>query len=154
AGQHLGRPSEGRKMSVVALADDVEVEAETVHMHLLRAGQGEPAPRRVRRVVDIERLAAAVARGHTFDLEGEDIGDHGRAPKPGKSEIDRFELDAAEIANQVFGDEGGWPARLPTDDGGKSLALRVVGAIVDHACEDPVAIGHNLAGTNDQHETQ
>ena len=59
--RRLCRPRKRREMAVIALADEIELEAKAMHMHLLGARQGEAPPRRMRRVVDVERLAAAVA---------------------------------------------------------------------------------------------
>ena len=66
-------------MAVVAIPHEIEVEAKTVHMHFLRARQGQAAPHRVRGVIDVEWFAAAVARGDAFDLERQQFGDLGRA---------------------------------------------------------------------------
>src|SRR6266853_2096697 len=69
-------------------------------------------------------------------------------------EVERLELDAAEVADQIIADERGWAARLAADDRGQRLTLRIVRPLVDHAGEDPVAIGHDFAETNDQRELQ
>jgi hypothetical protein len=67
-------------MAVIALTDQGEVEAEAVDMRLLRASERQPPARRMGGVVDVEWLAAAVARGHALDLEGEDARTCGYAP--------------------------------------------------------------------------
>src|SRR5215204_1422554 len=70
-----GSPGERREMSIVALAGEAEAEAEALQLRLARARQREAAVGRMGGVVDVERLAGAVARGHALDLEGEDAGD-------------------------------------------------------------------------------
>ena len=47
-------------MPVIARADKIQVETKAVQMHLLCAGQRQTAAGRVRRIVDVERFAAAV----------------------------------------------------------------------------------------------
>src|SRR5262249_27223498 len=61
-------------MAVVALAHEIEAEPEAVHVQLFGTSQGETAACRMGRVVDVERLAAAVARGHTLDLKDRTSG--------------------------------------------------------------------------------
>ena len=39
---------------------------------------------------------------------------------------------------------------LAADDRGKRPALRLIGPLVDNAGKNPVAVGHDLAGANDQ----
>src|SRR3954447_4061558 len=75
-------PGEGREMPVIALAGHVEVEPETVHMQVFGARQREAPVGGVCRVVDVIGLAAAIARGHTFDLEGEQARRGGTAGQP------------------------------------------------------------------------
>src|SRR4029450_913663 len=91
-------------MSIVALAGEAEVEAEALHFSPARAGESEAAVGRMGGVVDVERLAGAVARGDTLDLEGEDARDVGGAPQALGGEADVAELDAAEVAHQVVAD--------------------------------------------------
>jgi hypothetical protein len=62
-------------MTIIALAHQIQVKAEAVHMRFLRLGKRQPAVGGVGGVVDVGRLAAPVARGDTFDLECQDIGD-------------------------------------------------------------------------------
>jgi hypothetical protein len=57
----IRRPGKRREVPVVALADHIQIEAEAVHLELRRSCQREAAAGGMRRVVDIERLAAAVA---------------------------------------------------------------------------------------------
>ena len=144
----------GAKCPLLPLPDEIEVEAKAMHVHLCRARQGEAAARRVRGVVEVERLAAAVARSDAFDLERQNVGDHGRALQPIQIEFYGLVGDATEVADQVFADEGGRAARLPADDCGKCLALRLIRALVDNAGEDPVAVGHDFAGADHQRELQ
>src|SRR5438552_15000844 len=100
-------------MAVIALPDEFEVESKATHLQRLRPCQGEAAGGGVRRVVDVERFAAAVARGDTFDLERQHVGNHGRTLQPFEAELYRLVNDAAEIADQVFTDEGGRAPGLP-----------------------------------------
>ena len=66
----LGRPRERREMAVVPFAHHVEIEFEAVHVELRPAPcQGKTPAGGMCRVVDIERLATAIARWHPFDLE-------------------------------------------------------------------------------------
>src|SRR5213075_317915 len=58
----LVRPGEGREMPIIAPAGQIEVEPESVHLQILGLGQSETAAGRVPRIVDVERLAAAVPR--------------------------------------------------------------------------------------------
>src|SRR5271156_139094 len=139
-------------MAVVALPHEMEVEAKAVHMHFLRARQGEAAARWVRRVVDVERLAAAVPRGDALDLERQNAGDHGRALQPIEVEFYGLVGDAAEITDQVFADEGGRAARLPADDCSERLTLRLIRAFVDNTRENPVAVAHDFARADHQRE--
>jgi hypothetical protein len=67
---------------VIAFADQVQVEAETLDVRLLRPGERQAAVGLMRRIVDIERVAAAVAGDDALDLERQDIGDRGRALEP------------------------------------------------------------------------
>src|SRR5271156_2889760 len=119
-------------MAVVALPHEIEVEAKAVHMHFLRARQGEAAARWVRRVVDVERLAATVARGDALDLERQKAGDHGRALQTIEIQFYGLKGDAAETSAQVLGLQGGGPPRLPADDCGERLTLRLIRAFVDN----------------------
>ena len=83
-------------------------------MRFLRPGERQAAVRRVRGIVDVERLAAAVARGDALDLEGKDIGDRGRALEPLDVNLDRLELDPAEVADEILADERRRAAGFPT----------------------------------------
>src|SRR5437762_1126199 len=85
-----GRPGERREMPVIAGSRHVEVDAEGVDTGFLRARQGEAAVRRMTGIVDVERVAAAVARRHALDLEAEKFGDHGAPGQPGNGEFDRL----------------------------------------------------------------
>lgn len=66
-------------MPVIAFGDQVQVKPETLDVRLLRPGERQAAVGRMRRIVDIERVAAAVAGGDALDLECQDIGDRGSA---------------------------------------------------------------------------
>src|SRR5579863_1202873 len=104
-------------MSVVALADHVDVEPKAVHVELPGSCQGEATAGRMRRVVDVERLAAAIARCDALDLERQDVGDRYRALQSIHLELHRIELHAAEIAYQVSADHTGWPTNIAAHDG-------------------------------------
>src|SRR5262249_7496437 len=150
----LVRPGERRVVPVVADAREVEVEPEAVDVGLAGAGQREAPVRRVGGVVDVERLAAAVARGDALDLEGEDAGD-GRPPLQAVLlEAARPDLHAAEIAHQVVVDHRRPAAGLAADDRRQGLALSGSRPLVDDAAEDPVALGHHPARADDQREAQ
>src|SRR5579864_899543 len=136
----LGGPGERSVVPVIALADQVKVEAETVDVRLLRPGERQATVGRMRRIVDIERVAAAVARRNALDLERQYVGDRGRTPEPVDVNLDRLELNPAEIANEMLTDERRRAAGFTPDDGGKRDALEGVGAVVDHARENPVAV--------------
>src|SRR5437870_3122592 len=99
-------------MAVVALADDVQIEAETVDMSFSRARKCQAPVRRVRGIVEIERLVRPGARSDAFDRESQDTRDRRRALQPGEIELDRFEFDATEIADQMLTDERRRAARL------------------------------------------
>src|SRR6266540_322467 len=88
-----GGPGERREMSIVALAGEAEAEAKALHLGLARAREREASVGRMGGVVDVERLAGAVARGHTLDLEGEDTRDVGGAVQALGGETDVAELD-------------------------------------------------------------
>ena len=145
-------PRERGEMAVVAVAREIEVEAETVHPGFARPRQGQPAARRMAGVVEVRGLAAAVARQHTLDLEGGDVGDRGAAFEALDRDIDRLEFDAAEIADQILPDESRRPAGVAADDRRQRLALGRVGRLVDDAGKDPVAVGHDLARADHQRE--
>src|ERR1700723_334255 len=106
----------------------------------------------MRRVVDIERLAAAVAGGDALDLERKDIGDRSRALERVDVNLDRLELDAAEVADEVLADERWRATGVAPDDGGKRSTLDVSRIVVDHARKNPVAVGHNATRADHQRE--
>jgi len=54
-------------MPIIAPAGQIEVEPESVHLQFLGLGQSETAAGRVPRIVDVERLAAAVHVTGWFD---------------------------------------------------------------------------------------
>ena len=99
-------------MPVIALAGHVQIEPEAVHMQVLGLRQRETPVGGVRGVIDVIGLAAAVARGDPFDLEGEDTGDRRAAGQPRHRELDRLVVDAAhdagiaapfaELADQLY----------------------------------------------------
>jgi hypothetical protein len=90
---------------VIAFADHVQVEVETRDVGFLRPGECQAAIGRMRRVVDIEWVAAEVAGRDALDLERQDIGYRGRAPEPLDANLDRLELDPAEVADEVLANE-------------------------------------------------
>ena len=67
-------------------------------------------------------------------------------------ELNRPKLDAAEVTNQVLADDCGWPLGLAADNRRQRRSLDLVGLLVDNARENPVAVGHNLARTDNQRE--
>jgi hypothetical protein len=101
-------------VAVVAVADQIQIEAEAVHMGFLGPGQRQAAVGRVAGVVEVIRLAAAVARGDALDLEAGDAGDRGPADEPIRGELDRRELDAAKIADQMGRPGRRRPRRRPS----------------------------------------
>src|ERR1700693_5711899 len=101
---------------------------------------------------DIERVAAAVAGDDAFDLERQDIGERGGALEPLDVNLDRLELDPAEVADEVLADERRRAAGFASADGGKRGALDVVGAVVYHSRENPVPVGHDPARADYQRE--
>src|SRR5215831_17181332 len=127
-------------MPVVALRHEIEVEAKAVHLQFAGPRQREAPPRRMGRIVDVERLTAAVARSDTLDFERDDGGDRGRALQPIQSELDRFVHDAAEVGDQVLADKGWRPTRLSADDRGEGLPLRLIGPLIDDAGKNPIAV--------------
>ena len=64
-------------MAVIALPGNIQIQAKTVHAHLLGACQSEPAAGGVSRIVDVEWFPAAVTRRNAFDLERDDVRDDG-----------------------------------------------------------------------------
>jgi hypothetical protein len=105
-------------------------------------------------VVDVERLAGAVARGHALDLEGEDARDVGGAAQALGGEADVAELDAAEVAHQVVADHLRRATGLSAHDVRERAALGFVGPGIDDAAEYPAAVRHDPAGADDQGELQ
>jgi len=67
-------------------------------------------------------------------------------------DLDRLKLDAAEVTNQVLADDRRWPPGLAADNRRERRSLDLVGLLVDNARENPVAVGHNLARTDNQRE--
>src|SRR6266851_2729423 len=118
-------------MPVIAVARQVEVDAKGMDSGFLGARQGETAAGRMPDIVEVIRLAGAVARGHPFDLEGDKLRDRDAAGQSGHREFDRLERDATEIADQVLPDDGRRAAGLAASDGGERLALRRIGRLVD-----------------------
>src|SRR5436190_13796215 len=149
-----GTPGERREMPVVALAEEAEREAEALHLGLFRPGEGEPTIGGMGCIVDIERLARAVARGHALDLEAEHARYVGDAPQAVGGEIDPLVFDAAEILHQVVADHLRRAAGLAAHDLGQRLALPLVRALVDDDAEDPAAVGHDASRADDQGELQ
>src|SRR5208282_3500613 len=123
-------------------------------MSFSRPGKCQTPVRRVRRVIEIHGLIRSVARGDPLDLEGQDVQDHGRALEPVQVELDRLELDAAKIADQMLADESWRTAGFATDDRSQGLTLRIVGPLVDCAGEDPVAVGHHFARADNQRKLE
>src|SRR5882762_1284003 len=87
-----GTPGKRREMPIVALAGEAEAKPEALHLRLARTRQRQAAVGRMGGVVDVERLAGAVARGHALDLEGEDAGDLGSAAETVGGKADVVEL--------------------------------------------------------------
>src|SRR5271154_3007028 len=106
----------------------------------------------MRRIVEIERVTAAVAGGDALDLERQDIGDRSRALEPLDVNLDRLELDPAEVADEVLADERRRAAGFAPDNGSERSSLDVIRAVVDHARENPVAVGHHPARSDHQRE--
>src|SRR6476619_5490789 len=144
------RPGEGREMPVIAPAGQIEIEPESVHLQFLGLRQCEPVAGRVPRIVDVERLAAAVPRQDAIDLEREQARDSGAPVVPRHLELDRLVFDAPEIADEVAADQLRRAACLTPREPGESGAPAGVGALVHDDAEDPIAVGHDLAGA--QHE--
>src|SRR5581483_9700278 len=90
-------PCERGEVAVVALAEETEGKAEALHLGLLRPSERQPAIGGMSGVVDVERLARAIARGDAFDLEAQDAGNVGHALQAVGGEVDRLVFDAAEI---------------------------------------------------------
>ncbi len=105
-------------------------------------------------VVDVERLARAVARGDALYLEGQHARDIGRAPQTVGRELDGPVFDAAEILHQIVADNLRRAAGFATHDLCQRLALRLVRVLVDDNAEDPAAVGHDSLGANDESELQ
>src|ERR1700722_7129661 len=97
------------------------------------------------RIIDIERVATSVAGGDALDLEREDIGDRGRALEPLDVNLDRLEFHPTKVTDEVLTDERRRAAGFAPDDGSKRSSLDLVRAVVDHARENPIAIGHDPA---------
>src|SRR5688572_7455914 len=154
SGSLSGRPRERREVSIVALAGEAEAEAEALQLGLARARQRKPAVGRMGGVVDVERLAGAVARGHALDLEGQDARDVGGAAQALGGEADVAEFDAAEVAHQVVADHLRRAAGLSAHDVRERAALGFVGPGIDDAAEYPAAVRHDPAGADDQGELQ
>jgi hypothetical protein len=89
-------------VAVVAPADKVGGETEAEHPGGAGPRQGQAAVRRIAGIVQVKRLAAAIARHDAVDLERGDVRDRELAPVPVEDEFDRPEFDAAEIANQML----------------------------------------------------
>src|ERR1051325_7017814 len=104
-------PGEGREMPVIPLAGQIEIEPESVHLQFLGLGQGEAAPSRVPRIVDVNRLAAAVARQHAVDLESEQARHRGAPVVARNVELDRLLFEDAENADEGGAGSGRGPAR-------------------------------------------
>src|SRR6185437_9626219 len=149
-----GGPRERGEMTVVALAKQAEGKAEALHLGLLRPGQRQPAVGRMSGIVDVERLARAIARRHALDLEAQHARDVGDASQAVGGEIDRLVLDAAKVLHQVVADYLRRAAGLAAHDLGQGAALRVARAFVDDAAEHPAAVGHDAAGPDDEGELQ
>src|SRR5215472_8151757 len=130
-------------MAVVAPAGKVESETEAEHPGGAGPRQGQAAVRRMAGVVQVERLAAAIARDDAVDLERGDVRDRELTPVPVDDEFDRPEFDAAKIANQMLADQPGRAARLAADDRRERLAPGRVGTVVDHPSEQPIAVSHD-----------
>src|SRR5689334_10274347 len=126
-----GGPRKWREMPVIALAAEVEVEAEGVDMGFLRARQRKAAVGRVPGIVDVIRVAAAVARGDAVDLERHEPRDRDPASQAGDDEIDWLKRDPAEIADQVLPDYPRGPAGLAARDRPERLALIGACGLVD-----------------------
>src|SRR5205814_9950772 len=146
------RPGEGHDMSIIAPAGQIEVEPESVHLQFLRLGQSETAAGRMPRIVNVERLAAAVPRQDAVDLESEQARDSGAPVVPRHMELDRLVFDAAEIADEVVADQLRRAARLTPREPGERGAPVGVGALVHDDAKDPIAVGHDLARA--QHECE
>src|SRR5207248_5846038 len=146
------RPGEGREMPIIAPAGQSEVEPESVHLQFLGLGQSEAAASRVPRIVNVERLAAAVPRQDAVDLEREQARDSGAPVVARHMELDRLVFDPAEIADEVVADQLRRAARLTPREPGERAAPAGVGALVDDDAEDPIAVGHDLARA--QHERE
>src|SRR5262245_10584676 len=97
-------PGKGCEVSVVALAQEAEAEPEARHFGLAGPRKGHPAVGRMGGVVEIERLAGAVARRHPFDRERGHARNLGRTAQSVHGEIDAPELDAAEVAHEIVAD--------------------------------------------------
>src|SRR5262245_33671922 len=113
-------------MAVISLAHEVQAKTEAVDMDFLRSRQSQPPVRRVCRVVEIHRLVGSVARGDALDLEAEDVGDRDRALQARHIELDRLELNTAEITDQMLADEPWRSTCLAADNRGECAPLRRV----------------------------
>src|SRR3954471_19937971 len=63
------RPGKRRVMAVIALAHQMQVEAEAVDMCLFRPGERQPAVGGMGCVVEVDRLAASIARSNPLDFQ-------------------------------------------------------------------------------------
>src|SRR5882757_6313974 len=149
-----GTPGKRREMPIVALAGEAEAKPEALHLRLARTRQRQAAVGRMGGVVDVERLAGAVARGHALDLEGEDAGDLGSAAETVGGKADVVELDAAEVAHQIVAHHLRRAAGLAAGDPGQRAALDIVGLGIDDAAEHPAAVRHDAPRSDDQGELQ
>src|SRR2546421_2990626 len=117
-------------MPVIAPAGQSEVEPESVHLQFLGLGQSEAAAGRVPRIVNVERLAAAVPRQDAVNLEREQARDSSAPVVPRHMELDRLVFDAAEISDQVVADQLRRAARLTPREPGERGAPAGRGALV------------------------
>src|SRR5947208_13591963 len=117
-------------MPIIAPAGQSEVEPESVHLEFLGLRQSEPAAGRVPRIVNVERLAAAVPRQDAIDLEREQARDSGAPVVPRHMELDRLVFEAPEIADEVAADQLRRAARLSPREPGERGAPVGVGALV------------------------
>ena len=139
-------------MAIVALTRHFQFQTEAIDAQVPRTGQGQAAVGGVGGVVQIERLAIAVARGDALDLVGQHAGDIDGVVQAILGEFDRLVLQAAKITDQIIPDAPWNTPCLAGDDGPQGCPLPIFGADINDAGKNPAAVRHDPARADNQGE--